>query len=321
MVDFKDIKVKVVKDEGNAAQFEISPLPRGYGHTLANSLRRVLLSSLEGAAITSLKVAGIDHEYTTIEGVKEDVVEIILNLKALKFSSTSDEPQIVSLDVSGEKEVTTGDLMLPGGVEVSDNKAHIATLTNKKASLSMELVVERGVGYRTADEAGRSEMGRIPLDADFSPIKNVSFDVTSARKGQKTNLDAVIVEIETDGSIKPIDALLESAKIIQDFAGKVMVALGVPVTEVEEMAQAARESDTAAEAAGEGMDDEVSGWRVEDLPISKRSKSGLLAGGYETVGDLRGVTASDLLALPGFGNKSLNEVLDLMSQYGIEIEA
>lgn len=320
-MDFKDIKVKVVKDEGNKAQFEISPLPRGYGHTLANSLRRVLLSSLEGSAITSIKVAGIDHEYTTIDGMKEDVVEVILNLKALKFSVTSDEPQIVSLEASGETEITAADLKLPGGVEVSDKKAHIATLTTKKASISMELVVERGIGYRTADEAGRSDMGRIPVDADFSPIKSVSFDVTSARKGQKTNLDAVIVDIETDGTVKPIDALLESAKIIQDFAGKVMVALGVPVTEVDELALASQEAAATSEAATEGMDDEVSSWRVEDLPISKRSKSGLLAGGYETVGDLKGITASDLLALPGFGNKSLNEVLDLMSQYGVEIEA
>lgn len=321
MVDFKDIKVKIVSEEGNKAHFEIAPLPRGYGHTLANSLRRVLLSSLEGAAVTSIKVSGVEHEYTTVDGVKEDVVEIILNLKALKFSTTSDEPQVIILEASGEKAVTADDLALPGGVEVSDKKAHIATLTEKKASLSMEIVVEKGVGYRTADETGRSEMGRIPLDADFSPIKNVSFDVASARKGQKTNLDAVIVEIETDGSIKPIDALLQSVKIIQDFAGKVMVALGVPITEVEELAEASREADMATSTENQGVDDEVSSWRVEDLPISKRSKSGLLAGGYETVGDLRGLTASDLLSLPGFGNKSLNEVLDLMSQYGIEIEA
>lgn len=320
MVEFKDIKVKLANDNGNAGTFEITPLPRGYGNTLANSLRRILLSSLEGSAITSVKVQGIDHEYTTIDGMKEDVVEVILNLKALKFKSTSSDPVVATLEVKGVKEVSGADIKLPAGVEVMNPDAHVASLTTKNASISMELVIEKGIGYKEAEEGDRSEMGRIPVDADFTPVKNVAFNVVSARKGQETDLDGVSIDIETDGSISPNDALLQSAKILQDFAGKVMAALGVPIKEVEELAAAAQVV-TQEEQAGASVNDEVSNWKIEDLPISKRSKSGLLAGNYETIGDLKGVSASDLLSLPGFGNKSLNEVIDLLNQYGIELKS
>lgn len=319
MITFKDIKVKIKSEDGNKGVYEISPLPRGYGHTLANSMRRILLSSLQGSAVTSVRINGVDHEYSTIEGLKEDIVELILNLKELKFEVNSDEPQVVTLDVSGESTVTAADLKLPGGVLVVDSKAHIATLTSKSASLSMEIVVERGVGYRAADDSERAELGRIPVDADFTPIISVSFDVGSARKGQNTDLDSITVEIETDGSLKAIDALLGSVKILQEFAGKVMAALGVPVEEVEELADASQEVEEEEVEEEDGVDDEVSSWRIEDLPISKRSKSGLLSGGYETIGDLKELSTTDLLNLPGFGNKSLNEIIDLLSQYGIEL--
>ncbi len=320
MVDFKDLTVKVLKEEGNTGEYEISPLPTGYGNTLANSLRRILLSSLPGASATSVRVAGVDHEYSTIEGVKEDVIEIIMNIKSLNFKCNSDEPQICELEVKGKKDVTGKDIKVTGSVEVVSPETHIASLTAGDSELNIEIVVERGVGYRPADES-RAEMGRIPLDADFSPIKRVSFDVTSARKGRETNLDAVIISLETDGSISPIDALLNSAKILQEFSGKVMGALGVPLKEVEESAESSRIIEKKDEESASSVSEEVLAWKIEDLPISKRSKSGLLSGGYETIGDLKDIATTDLLNLPGFGNKSLSEVADLLSQYGIELKS
>ncbi len=318
MLNFADISVKVKEEDGTTGLYEITPLPRGYGHTLANSLRRILLSSLEGCGVTSVKIKGVEHEYSTLKGVKEDVVEILMNVKQVRFAMAVSEPQICRIEVTGKKIITAKDISLATGVEVTTPDVVIATLTDEKASLVMEIVVEKGVGYREASESERSEIGRIPMDTDFSPVKKVSFDVVGARKGQLTNLDGVNISITTDGSIAPKEALLASSKILQDFAGKVMVALGVSKKEVEVLAE--ESSKIVVQESPENVTDEISSWKIEDLPISKRSKSGLLAGGYVTVGDLAKIKTSELLELPGFGNKSLNEVVDLMNQYGIDIK-
>lgn len=318
MLKFVDIAVKTVVETELKGTYDISPIPKGFGNTLANSIRRVLLSSIPGSAVTSVKIKGVEHEYSTIEGVKEDVVELLLNLKQVKFTMSSDEPQTLTLKVKGAKEVKASDIVVSNGVLVTTPDVHIATVTDNSAELVIELVVERGVGYRDSNSDQRSEAGRIMIDADFSPIRSVSFNVSEARKGKETNLDAVLVEIETDGSIEPKTALIESAKIMQEFMGKVIVALGVSKLEVEEMVAAANAMPEVV-STEKVVQDEVGSWRVEDLPISKRSKSGLLAGGYQTVQDLSKIKKSNLLELPGFGSKSLNEVVELMSQYGIDI--
>lgn len=318
MLKFVDIAVKTVVETELKGTYDISPIPKGFGNTLANSIRRVLLSSIPGSAVTSVKIKGVEHEYSTIEGVKEDVVELLLNLKQVKFTMSSDEPQTLTLKVKGAKEVKASDIVVSNGVLVTTPDVHIATVTDNSAELVIELVVERGVGYRDSNSDQRSEAGRIMIDADFSPIRSVSFDVSEARKGKDTNLDAVLVDIETDGSIAPKTALIESAKIMQEFMGKVIVALGVSKLEVEEMVAAANAMPEVVNTE-KVVQDEVGSWRVEDLPISKRSKSGLLAGGYQTVQDLSKIKKSNLLELPGFGSKSLNEVVELMSQYGIDI--
>lgn len=318
MLKFADIAVKTVDENELKGTYEVAPVPRGYGNTLANSIRRVLLSSIAGYAITSVKIKGVEHEYSTIDGVKEDVVEILLNLKQIKFKLVSEEPQVLSLKVKGAKEVKASDIEMVNGAEVTTPDVHIATITGAKNELVMEIVVEKGVGYRDARNDQRTEVGRLMLDADFSPVRNVSFNVSDARKGKDTSLDSVLIDITTDGSIAPKQALIESAKIMQEFLGKVIVALGISKKEVEEMIEAANSMpEEVTEATG--VKDEVGSWRVEDLPISKRSKSGLLAGGYQTVQDLANIKKSDLLELPGFGSKSLNEVVELMSQYGIDI--
>jgi len=312
MEEFKDIKVIIKDEEENYGLFEISPLPKGYGHTLGNSLRRILYSSLPGAGVTSVKVKGAKHEYSTIEGVKEDILSIILNLKELKFIVNSDQPQTCKIKVSGEKKVTTKDIELPGETE-------LATLTDAGAELDIEFTVEKGIGYRDVKDMDRSETGVIPLDCDFAPIERVSLSVEQARKGQRTDLDAVLIGVYTDGSIQPQDALLESAKILQEFAGKVMIAMGMAQKEVEKMVEEINTVEIEEEIEEE--ENEVHGWKIEELPISKRSKTGLLSGGYKKVGDLQDATKTDLLNLQGFGNKSLNEVVELLNEYGVEIKS
>ncbi len=317
-MNFKDITVKIKEEKDNSGIYEMSPLPRGYGNTLANSLRRILLSSLVGGAITQVRFANIEHEYSTISGVKEDVLEILMNLKRLNFKVNTDEPQMCQLNYKGEGIVKGSDITLSGGVEVMNGDEIIANLTDKSAVLDVELKIEKGVGYKEVIKDERKERGVIQVDGDFSPVLNVTYEVLQARKGQQMNLDSVFFTITTDGSITPIEALMKASEILQDFAGKIMIALGVPINEVEEKAKAARTQEEAEEEVESG--DELESWKIEDLQLSKRSKTGLLAGGYKTIGDLKGVTRAELLGLPGFGNKSFNEIYELLKEYNIDIE-
>ena len=315
---FKDIKVTIREEEGNSGLYEIAPLPRGYGHTLGNALRRILYSSLKGSGITAIKVKGAKHEYSTITGVKEDLVSIILNLKQVKFKVDSDDVKKCKIDVKGKKVVKASDIIVDSGVTVTTPDIVIANLTDESASLYIEMVVESGIGYKDATNTTRDAEGMIPLDCDFAPIEKVSLSVEQARKGQETDLDSVVIGVVTDGSIAPKDALLNTASILQEFSGKVMVAMGVSKKEVEERVEEINKIEEMEEVVKE--EDEVEDLRVEDLPISKRSKTGLLSGGYKTLGDLRNASIDDLLNLSGFGNKSLNEVVELLNQYGVNIK-
>lgn len=319
MEAFKDIKVTIKEEKDNYGLFEVSPLPRGYGHTLGNALRRILYSSLKGTGVTSVQIKGIDHEYSTLKGIKETVVDIILNLKEVKFKTEVDEVFKCKLEVKGKKTVTAGDIETVGDLEVVNKDLVITQLTDSSSELNMTIIVESGVGYKKVDENEREEVGLIPLDCDFTPIERVSLSVEQARKGQETDLDAVLLGVTTDGSIAAKDALIDSSKILQEFAGKVMVAMGMSEKEVIELAEEATKVEEAQEEAKE-EEDEIGAWKIEELPISKRSKTALLTGGFKVVGDLREATATELLNLPGFGNKSLNEVLELLTEYGINIK-
>jgi len=211
---------KIIKEEKNRAIFEIEELYPGYGVTIGNSLRRVLFSSLPGAAITQVKIKGVQHEFSTIPGVLEDVISIILNLKQLRFKLFSEEPQKATLKVKGEREVKADDFKLPSQVELVNKDAHIATLTNKSASLEMEVLIERGVGYQSRELRRKSksqeklEIGVIPLDAIFSPVKKVSFKVENMRVGKRTDFDRLFLEIETDGAISPKEAFFQANEIL-----------------------------------------------------------------------------------------------------------
>lgn len=211
------LKPKVIKQEKDKAIFEIESLYPGYGVTLGNSLRRVLLSSLEGAAVTQMKIKGIQHEFSTIPGVLEDVVLIMLNLKQLRFRVFSDEPQKAILKVKGEKEVVGANFELPAQVELVNKSAHIATLTNRSAELEMEILIEKGLGYQPREARKKQEkleIGIIPLDAIFTPIRKVGFRVENMRVGERTDYDRLFLEIETDGTIQPETAFSKAAEIL-----------------------------------------------------------------------------------------------------------
>lgn len=209
-------QVKILKKEGNQGTFEISPLMPGYGATIANPLRRVLLSSLEGAAVTSIKIKGVDHEFTTVPGVMEDIIQIILNVKRIRFKLFSDGPVKVSLHIKGEKEVSAADIKTTSDVEVINPEQHIATLSDKKANFEMELDIERGVGYVPVEQRQKDKLaiGVIAVDAIFSPVRMVNFTVDNVRVGQRIDFNRITMDIETDGSVEPEEALKKAAEIL-----------------------------------------------------------------------------------------------------------
>lgn len=233
--------ISVVKKEGNRAVFEIGPLMPGYGATLANSLRRVLLSSLEGAAITSIKIKGVDHEFGAISGIKEDVIEIILNLKRIRMRSYSAEPVVVKLSAKGEGAVTSDDIDLTSDVELVSAGQHICTLTDKKATLEMELTIEKGRGYVTVEARSKEKLpiGVIAIDAIYSPVKLVNFSVDDVRVGQRIDFNKVTLEIETDGSIQPEQSLKEAAVILKDHF-ELISTVAVPEPEAKPAKKAAK---------------------------------------------------------------------------------
>ena len=211
-------QVKVLSKEGSKTTFEISPLMPGYGATIANPLRRVLLSSLEGTAITSVKIRGVDHEFSSIPGVLEDIIEVILNIKKIRFKLHGDGPVKLTLEVKGERAVTAADIKLSSDVELINEDQHIATITDKKIGLSMELEVEKGIGYVPVEQRQKEKLaiGVIAVDAIFSPVKLVNFKIENVRVGQRIDFNKIVMEIETDGSVEPEEALKKASEILVD---------------------------------------------------------------------------------------------------------
>ncbi len=298
-------EIKKQESKGNAAIFNIEPLHPGYGMTLGNSLRRVLLSSLEGAAVTSAKIEGVLHEFSTIPNVKEDVVEIIMNLKKLRVKSLSDEPQYLTLSVSGAGEVTAAKIQKNSEVEVVNPDLHIATLDTKSAKLEIELRVQRGRGYVTVEKRRDEKLsvGFIALDALFSPVKRVRYNVESTRVGQMTNLDKLVLEIETDGSMTPEEALSRSAEFLVDHF---LIISG-------------KESATARkpEEKKEDDSDASSGIMVEEINLSPRTTNALLNNDIKTVDDILKRSLDELKGLKGFGAKAYDEVIEKLEELGL----
>ncbi len=281
--------------------FIIEPLMSGFGQTIGNALRRVLLSHLTGAAVTKVRIDGVSHEFSTIPGVKEDVVQLILALKQVRFAMHSDEPQTVTLSAKGPGVVKASDLKLTAGVSVANPDFEIASLTDAKTTLNIELTVERGQGYRPAPTENMA-IGVIGLDARFSPVTRVNYVVEDTRVGQNTNLDKLTVTIQTDGSVAAADALAQASAILVEAFGSLD---GKSAVEAAAQVVSARGSEVGVSVDG-AVADEAS---LEELNISTRVLNSLKKAGIETVGELRGKDREELLQIKNLGEKSLDEVL------------
>lgn len=297
-------------DEHNAdsATFTIEPLHSGYGMTLGNSLRRVLLSSIAGAAITSFKVEGATHEFTTLPGIKEDVVDIMLNLKGIRFRVYNDEPQTLRIVKKGKGIVTAKDIKTTADVEIANPDHAIATIDDAKSGLVMDLVVETGRGYRTIEgSSSRKQSDMIALDAIFSPVQRVRYRIENTRVGQMTDLDKLLITIDTDGTITPRDAFEEAAAILVNqytaIAGQTRVETSPHVDANDDEGDTESDDETPALMTS-----------IEDLSLSARTTNALINNEIHTLKDLFSLSDSELRELKGFGSKALDEVKDKLSE-------
>ena len=313
--EFQIPKISSEKEDDNRGTFTIEPLDKGFGYTFGNSLRRVLLSSLGGAAIKNVRIEGVAHEFSTVPGVKEDVTDIVLNLKDVVVRMHTDANEVEApLVASGPGEVKAKDIDLPAGVEILNPDAPIATL-EKKTKLEIYLTIGRGRGYSPAEE-NKSEdqpLGVIPIDSIFSPIRRAAYSVDTSRVGQRTDFDKLALEIETDGSIEPSGALREAAEILIKS-----LAIFTDADRVEELTSrdgaGAAEAAFAPLAASEG-DDRL----IEELEIGVRAYNCLKRAGIQTVGDLVQRSESELNAIPNFGKRSTDEVKDALNALGLSL--
>jgi DNA-directed RNA polymerase subunit alpha len=295
-------QIEVRERRENYAKFVIEPLERGFGITLGNALRRVLLSSIPGAAVSYVKIDGVLHEFSTIPGVVEDTVDLLLNLKGLPIKLNSDDPKVLTLNVSGAKEVTAGDIAPDADVEILQPDYHLATLTKKDAKLSMEIGIEKSRGYVTADRQRNIEhmIGLIPMDSIFSPIRKVNFSVDDTRVGQSVDYDRLTIEIETNGSITPDDALSEAANILTD-----QLSLFIDFSTEEKPVPTAPASE----------------WDVpvETLNLSVRSFNCLKRAGISKVSELLDMTEDEIFKMRNFGKKSLDEIKQVLEERGLSL--
>ena len=302
-------KVEYAELSDTYGKFILEPLDRGFGVTLGNTLRRMLLSAITGAAATSVKIDGVLHEFSTIPGVVEDVTQIVLNLKELTLRLYTDKPKLLRLDVKGKKDVTAADIQEDPEVEILNPSLRLATLDRRDAHLAMEIVVERGKGYVPADRHRRSEhvIGVIPVDSIFSPIQKVNYAVEDTRVGHASNLDRLVLEIWTDGAIRPEEALQEASRLLIDhfrlFAGI---------------------ADEAGTGAAFGTTEDPDRARamtmpIEDLDLSVRPYNCLKRAGIHTVGDLIKKTEDEVVAVKNFGRKSLDEVKEKLAAHGLSL--
>jgi DNA-directed RNA polymerase subunit alpha len=296
--------VKEIESSADYGKFEIEPLEPGFGVTLGNSLRRVLLSSLPGAAITSVSIEGIAHEFSSIENVKEDVTEILLNIKEINVLSHSADPVRISLDVHGPRDVTAGDIECPSDIEIRNPGQHIATLDSPKAQLRMDLMVERGKGYVTAERNKKEgqAIGVIPIDAIFTPVRKANFFVEKTRVGQETEWDKLVVEVWTDGTLAPVEAVSRAAGLFTDHLG-LFVRFGDNLAAPQQR-----------QARGNDLPSRLADVPIEDLELSVRALNCLKANDITKVGQLVAMKQEELLTLRNFGQKSLDEIREKLVQ-------
>lgn len=308
-------KPKIIKRGENQAIFEIEGCYPGYGLTLGNSFRRVLLSSLPGAAITSVKTKGVKHEFSTIPYVVEDMIQIILNLKQIRFKLYSDEPARAFLKIKGEKEVKAADIKTTAELEVVNPAVHIATLTNKKAELEMEITVESGLGYLPAEQQKKEkiEIGQIAIDAIFTPVKKVTYNVEPMRVGDRTDYNRLRIDIETDGSLSPEKAFKKAAQILVDHF-QIFTALGK-----EEKKLVKKEVKKKFEE--KEVKEDIAKIKIEDLKLSTRVFNALSEVGLKMAGNLAKKREEDLLAVEGLGAKGVKEIKKVLGRLGLTLKS
>ncbi len=304
-------KPRIVSEEGMQGTYEIDSLYPGYGHTLGNSLRRIILSSLPGAAVTQVKIDGVAHEFATVDGVRETVMEMLLNLKRVHFVLHGDEPQTIKLSVKGEKEVKASDFELPSQVEIANPEAHIADLSGK-SSLELEATIERGLGYvpREVLTKEKVDIGTIALDATFTPIRRVNYEVENMRVGDRTDFNRLRILIETNGTVSPRAALEQSIEI--------MIHQLKSIIGFQESAQKAGEE--AGESAEESFTADPAKVKVADLELSPRVISALEEAGIKSAAGLARKSASQLKELDGIGEKAVEDIANVLAQHGLTLK-
>jgi DNA-directed RNA polymerase subunit alpha len=327
--DFQVPRITAEKADDRRGTFTIEPLDKGFGYTFGNGLRRVLLSSLGGAAVTSVRIEGVAHEFSSVPGVKEDVTDIVLNLKDLVVRMHTDADEVEApLVATGPGEVKAKDIDLPSGVEILNPDAPIATL-EKKTKLEVYLTIGRGRGYSPAEENKSDDqpIGVIPIDSIFSPIRRASYSVATARVGQRTDFDKLTLDLETDGSIEPAAALREASEIliktlaiftdaerVEELTAREAAAAPLPVDGLSAIGGG---GDGVGSAANNGLDEIL----IEELELGVRSYNCLKRAGVQTVGDLVRKTRSELNAIPNFGSKSIEEVIETLQARGLDLQA
>lgn len=310
MLEVEEPKIREKIIDTNRSKFEIEPLNPGYGATLGNSLRRVLLSSLSGTAISSVKVEGVAHEFSAIPHVKEDMVEIIMNLRKINFKSHSDEPISLELSAKGPKTISAADIKRSADVEILNPDQYIATL-DKSANINLEIVVEQGRGFKPSEERNieRADIGRITIDSVYSPVKLVNFEIEHTRVGQMTNFDKIILDITTNGTISPRDTLTQAAKIlVQHFN---YIAVGKPYDESDCLSEK-QEIIGSDKSTNKEYDPKA---KVEDLNLSARTVNSLSNAGIKTVAGLRRMSDLKLSEIKGLGKKGFDEIKQLLNSY------
>lgn len=312
-------KPKIIMEEKFSGVYEIDGLYPGYGHTLGNSLRRIILSSLPGAAITSVKIAGVSHEFSTFEGAKEDVLTILLNLKRVRILMLTDEPQTLSLKVKGVKEVTADDIKHPGQTKILNPEQHIVSLTEKGAEIDCEMTVEKGLGYVPKEvlEKDRVNIGQINVDAIFTPIRRVNYEVENMRVGNRTDFNRLKIFIETDGTIMPKEALEQS---IQIMIAQLKAVVGF-VEEDTEVETNDKDASVKSESGNKkDIDPEFLKTRVETIGLSARTSNALANANIRTVGGLARKKEEDILDIEGLGTKGVQEIKKILDGYGITLK-
>lgn len=312
-------KPRIVSEEKFSGTYEIDGLFPGYGHTLGNSLRRIILSSLPGAAITTVKIDGVQHEFATMEGVKEDVITMILNLKRVRLDLQGDDPQVVTLNVSGPKIVTAAAIEAPSQVTVLNPEQHIAEITSK-TSITIEMTVEKGLGYvvREQLQSEKMEVGAIALDATFTPIRRVNYEVENMRVGDRTDFNRLRIFVETDGTLTPREALEKSIEIM---IYQLKSIVGFKEEEHAPLPEAGPEevADDTPKPEAQETDTEVLKTRIESLDVSARTINVLTTANIRTVGGLARKKEEDILTFEGMGVKGLQEIKDALNKLGVQL--